>query len=134
MPKYKNSNWWKNEKEVLVTNTSFSNKKKKCHKDEKYRMSKMLDYFVEHLSYTKNASQKTIENYTHRINRAIEILWDPLVNEIKPFDILSLRRELNNENLSLKTINYHIVALRSFFKFLIRNDIDCISPEKLELH
>ena len=133
MPKYKNSNWWKNEKEVLVTNTSFSNKKKKCHKDEKYRMSKMLDYFVEHLSYTKNASQKTIENYTHRINRAIEILWNPLVNEIKPFDILTLRRELNNENLSLKTINYHIVALRSFFKFLIRNDIDCISPEKLEL-
>ena len=55
------------------------------------------------------------------------------MNEIKPFDILTLRRELNNENLSLKTVNYHIVALRSFFKFLIRNDIDCISPEKLEL-
>jgi hypothetical protein len=74
MPRYKSSNWSKDIKEVLVTNTSFSNKKKKGHKDEKYRMSKMLDYFVEHLSYTKNASQKTIENYTHRINRSIEIL------------------------------------------------------------
>jgi hypothetical protein len=74
MPRYKNSNWSKDIKEVLVTNTSFSNKKKKENKNEKYRMSKMLDYFVEHLSYTKNASQKTIENYTHRINRAIEIL------------------------------------------------------------
>ena len=133
MPRYKNSERWKYKKEVLDNNTSFSNTWKKWKWDDKYKMSKMLEYFIEHLKYTKNASPKTIENYTHRISRSIEILWDPIVYEIKPFDILNLRRELNKEELSLKTINYHIVALRSFFKFLIRNDIDCISPEKLEL-
>jgi len=35
--------------------------------------------------------------------------------------------------LWVKTVNYHIVALRAFLKYLIRNDIDAISPEKLEL-
>ena len=40
---------------------------------------------------------------------------------------------LIQQGLSPKTVNYHIVALRSFFKFLIRNDIETISPEKLDL-
>ena len=40
---------------------------------------------------------------------------------------------LNQLGLSKRTINYHIVALRSFFKFCLKNDIDCISPDKLEL-
>lgn len=35
--------------------------------------------------------------------------------------------------MSKKTVNYHIVALRSFLRFLLKNDIDCLSPEKLEL-
>ncbi len=35
--------------------------------------------------------------------------------------------------LWVKTVNYHIVALRAFLKYLIRNDVDAISPEKLEL-
>ena len=132
MPRYNNSSW-KKKKEVLVTNTSFSNKDKKLKWNNSYSMSEALVSFVEYLKYTKNASGKTIENYTHRINNAIEILWDPFVNEIKPFDILHLRKELNDRDLSLKTVNYHIVALRSFFKFLVRSDVECISPEKLEL-
>lgn len=33
----------------------------------------------------------------------------------------------------MKTINYHIVAIRAFLKFALKNDIDCISPDKLEL-
>jgi site-specific recombinase XerD len=30
-------------------------------------------------------------------------------------------------------MNYHVVALRAMLKFLLRNDIDCLSPDKLEL-
>jgi site-specific recombinase XerD len=47
--------------------------------------------------------------------------------------VLDYRMYLNGLGLSKKTINYHIVAIRSFFKFCLKNDIDCISPEKLEL-
>lgn len=48
--------------------------------------------------------------------------------------VLKYRKYLDQElKLSTQTINYHIVALRSFLKFCIKNDIPVIAPEKLEL-
>ena len=47
--------------------------------------------------------------------------------------MLDYRMYLNQMGLSKQTINYHIVAIRSFFKFCLKNDIDCMSPNKLEL-
>ncbi len=47
--------------------------------------------------------------------------------------ILNFRLYLKKRNLSIKTVNYHIVAIRSFLKFLLRNDIDTLSPEKCDL-
>lgn len=41
--------------------------------------------------------------------------------------------DLNTQGLSKKTVNYHIIALRSFLKFLLKNDVNCLSPDKLEL-
>ncbi|AHB41584.1 tyrosine recombinase [candidate division SR1 bacterium RAAC1_SR1_1] len=41
--------------------------------------------------------------------------------------------ELSRQGLATKTINYHIVAIRAFLKFILKNDIDCMSPDKLEL-
>ena len=55
------------------------------------------------------------------------------VREIKAMHILDYRMYLNQLGLSKKTVNYHAVALRSFFKFCLKNDIDCISPDKIEL-
>lgn len=40
---------------------------------------------------------------------------------------------LVKQGLSPKTVNYHIIGLRSFFKFLLRNDVETISPDKLDL-
>lgn len=96
-------------------------------------MSSLLTLFLDHLTHAKNSSPKTIENYQHRILRAIQFRGDPEVSKIKSLDILQFRMALTNAGLSNKTINFHIIALRSFFKFLLRNDIDCISPDKLEL-
>ncbi len=47
--------------------------------------------------------------------------------------LLDYRIWLKQKKLTTKTINYHITAVRSFLKFLMKNDIECISPEKLEL-
>jgi len=47
--------------------------------------------------------------------------------------LLEYRMALNENGLHVRTINYHIVAIRAFLKFLLKNDIDCISPDKLEL-
>jgi site-specific recombinase XerD len=35
--------------------------------------------------------------------------------------------------LSIKTQNYHVIALRAFLKYLIKNDIETLAPEKIDL-
>lgn len=92
-----------------------------------------MERFVNYLQYTKNASPKTIENYSLWINRFIEFMGDVEADQVKSMYILDFRMFLSKQGLSPKTINYHIVGLRSFFKFLLRNDIETISPDKLDL-
>jgi len=92
-----------------------------------------LEKYLFYLQYEKNNSPKTRENYSLRINRIINFVGDIPVNKINRMQILEFRMSLHKTGLNIKTINYHIVALRAFLKFLLKNDIDCISPDKLEL-
>jgi len=39
----------------------------------------------------------------------------------------------NKQNLSRRTQGYHVIALRSFLKWLIRNDFAVMAPDKIEL-
>ena len=96
-------------------------------------LSAHLDRFVNYLQYTKNASPKTIENYSLRINRFIERVGDVDVSTIRMIDIQDFRSYLISQGLSPKTVNYHAVGLRSFFKFMLRNDINTLTPEKIDL-
>ena len=96
-------------------------------------LSSHLERFINYLQYTKNASPKTIENYSLRVNRFIDYIWDVDVNEIKMIHIQDFRTYLIKQGLSPKTVNYHAVWLRSFFKFMLRNDVETLSPEKIDL-
>lgn len=95
--------------------------------------SDMVDLYKVYLEHEKNASPKTIENYSLWLGRFLEYKWDIPVSEIKSLDILDFRTKLLKRGLSKKTINYHVIALRAFLKFCLKNDIDVISPDKLEL-
>ena len=96
-------------------------------------LSSHLERFVNYLQYTKNASPKTIENYSLRVNRFINYIWDIDASEIKMMHIQDFRTFLIKQGLSPKTVNYHAVGLRSFFKFMLRNDVETLSPEKIDL-
>lgn len=93
----------------------------------------LLEKFLFYLEYEKNTSKKTLENYSLWLNRFVSYIWNVDVRDINSMMILDYRMYLNQLWLSKKTINYHVVALRSFFKFCLKNDIDCIAPTKLEL-
>jgi site-specific recombinase XerD len=54
-------------------------------------------------------------------------------SEIKMMHIQDFRTYLIKQGLSPKTVNYHAVGLRSFFKFMLRNDVETLSPEKIDL-
>lgn len=129
--------WDKKEKRSDFS--SFSSKNKKQKSDLKpwfsgsKKMSEMLKLFFQSMEHSKNSSKKTVENYIHRLTRAQDYRGDPEVEKITSLDILNFRMALAEQGLANKTVNFHIIALRSFFKFLLKNDIDCLSPDKLEL-
>jgi len=82
---------------------------------------------------------KTAENYHLYLERLIEFAGDIKVNQITSDLVRKWRLWLNRyENgvgrkLESKTQNYHLIALRSFLKYLAKRDIDSLSPEKIEL-
>lgn len=93
-----------------------------------------LELFFQYLMESKNSSPKTIENYALWLGRFIEFLWSDITpNQLIAFHILNFRLHLKKRWLSIKTINYHIVSIRSFLKFLLRNDIDTLAPDKCDL-
>ena len=98
-----------------------------------YSIESLLEKFLYYLESEKNNSPKTLENYSLWLNRFVNYVWNVDVRDIKAMHILDYRMYLNQLWLSKKTVNYHAVALRSFFKFCLKNDIDCISPDKIEL-
>lgn len=63
----------------------------------------------------------------------MEFVDDIEINKVNRMQLLDYRIALHKNGLNVKTINYHIVAIRAFLKFVLKNDIDCISPDKLEL-
>lgn len=96
-------------------------------------LSSHLERFVNYLQYTKNASPKTVENYSLWINRFVDYIWDIDASQVKMIHIQDFRTYLIKQWLSPKTVNYHAVGLRSFFKFMLRNDVDTLSPDKIDL-
>ena len=96
-------------------------------------LSSHLERFINYLQYTKNASPKTVENYSLWVNRFIDYIWDIDASQIKMMHIQDFRTYLIKQGLSPKTVNYHAVGLRSFIKFMLRNDVETLSPEKIDL-
>lgn len=105
--------------------------------------------FLEYLEIERNVSQLTIRNYGHYLSRFVRFLkgfpHSPAVKTVKtPKDItaesiheyrLYLSRYVDDHGISLKRItqNYHLIALRSFLKYLLKRDIAVIAPEKIDL-
>ncbi|MFC1615753.1 site-specific tyrosine recombinase/integron integrase [Patescibacteria group bacterium] len=99
-----------------------------------------IQKFLEYCEVTKNQSSKTLENYEHYLKRFKEFLGkDMAPHKLKVKHVQDYRLFLNrliNENgdsLGVKTQNYHVIALRAFLKYLIKNDVETLAPEKVEL-
>jgi len=95
--------------------------------------------FLEYLEIEKGKSQLTCRNYNHYLKRFLN--WtkidsaDKITLELIRQYRLWLSRQPNPRggNLSTATQNYHLIALRSFLKYLAKRDIKSLAPEKIEL-
>ncbi|MFH0857301.1 MAG: site-specific tyrosine recombinase/integron integrase [Candidatus Magasanikbacteria bacterium] len=103
------------------------------------KLSQYLTRFLEYLEIEKNRSQKTIQNYHFYITRFIDWVENPSPTAITAEHVRKYRLWLNRlidaqgEPLKKNTQNYHLIALRSFFKYLAKQDIQTLAPEKIEL-
>ncbi len=102
-------------------------------------LSKYLTQFLEHLEIERNRSQKTVQNYAFYIGRFVEWYGDKKPEALTGEDIRHYRLFLNRfidkmgEELKKNTQNYHLIALRSFLKYLAKRDVQTLSAEKIEL-
>ncbi|MBI2410914.1 MAG: tyrosine-type recombinase/integrase [Candidatus Kerfeldbacteria bacterium] len=97
--------------------------------------------FLEYLEVEKNRSSKTVQNYDFYLTRfisetGVRSAADITLPKVKRFRVW-LNRMANERNLtgtlSKRTQNYHIIALRSFLKYLAKMDVLSLAPEKIEL-
>lgn len=81
----------------------------------------------------------TISNYDFYLTRFIEWAGDPNPEEVTDNMVTNFRLWLNRledktrGNLKKSTQNYHLIALRSFLKYLAKKNIKTLAPEKIEL-
>lgn len=98
---------------------------------------------MEHLEIEKNRSRLTLRNYDHYLERFVAFCKEYGVTDPKDIDlelVRSFRLHLNRMNdsatgkpLKIITQNYHLIALRSFLKYLAKRDIQTLAAEKIEL-
>ena len=107
-------------------------------------LNSLVNDFLEYLEVEKSLSSLTIRDYRLYLKRFIDWMKDnqiPLfpqnidLNLIRKYR-LYLAHFRNKNNLPLKKITqtYHVIALRSFLRYLqVNRDIITLNPDKIEL-
>jgi len=111
-----------------------------------YRLSTDPDQallaFLESLEVEKNLSRLTIRNYGHYLRRFNDWFKRQGKTDLKQLDQDVLRTyrvylarysDEQSRTLSKKTQSYHVIALRSWFKWLVKHDMEVLHPEKIDL-
>jgi site-specific recombinase XerD len=102
-----------------------------------------IDQFLEYLQVERGSSPLTIRDYKHYLTRFINWMSSKGIREnlkdINPEVVRSFRVYLSNlpgegkSQMTRRTQGYHVIALRSFLKWLIKNDYQVMAPDKIEL-
>ncbi len=110
----------------------------------KSEIARFIVKFLAHLEVERNLSPLTIRNYHHYLNRFLawlsasnyeHITLSQINQEIVQDYRLFLARLSDNKDrrLTAKTQAYHIIALRSFLRYLIKTDHPTLSPDKIDI-
>ena len=102
-------------------------------------MEKLIEQFLEHLRYERNVSAHTLRNYASDLEQFLDFL-DPSgarprsLPDVKEIDHLTIREwlaALHSAQKKKASIARKLAALRTFFQFLVREEIVELNPAKL---
>ena len=107
------------------------------------KIDKLITDFLEELELAKGRSNLTIRNYDFYLRRFSKFLNDNGISSPEKIDQEIIRKyrlwlnrfrdEIRQTNLKKSTQNYHLIAVRSFLKYLAKRDVPTLAPEKIEL-
>lgn len=107
------------------------------------KLSELHKQFLEYIEIEKGRSLKTVENYDRYLRRFFSFLKSEDPEKITDASVRDFRLWLNRQKapntreegstIKKKTQNYYLIALRSFLKYLGRQNIETLSPERIEL-
>ncbi|KKQ21307.1 MAG: Integrase/recombinase [Parcubacteria group bacterium GW2011_GWC1_36_9] len=106
-------------------------------------LKQLKTQFLEYIEIEKGRSVKTVENYDHYLTRFFNFIKNDNPANITDNSVREFRLWLNRQStgnnratgktLSKKTQNYYLIALRAFLKYLARQEIKSMPPERIEL-
>lgn len=105
-------------------------------------IQELILQFLEHLEVEKNCSKLTIRNYDHYLQRFARWLKKEGTEKIDQVKLQQIRKyrlylsrmtDEKGKGLSLVTQSYHVIALRSFFKWMAKSDMEVLSAERIDL-
>ena len=99
-------------------------------------MEQLLDQYLHYLIVEKGLSKNTIDAYSHGLTRFLDYLRTKKIQEmpnVSKFDIRAFLLGLKKQGLSTRSVVRNLVAIRTFFHFLIQEGILEANPiEELE--
>lgn len=106
-------------------------------------LNDLVNQFLEYLEIEKNCSKLTIRDYRHYLDIFVKWFEENLPEKtivdldltlIRKYRVFLANRE-DAKGLTLKRVtqNYYVIALRSFLRFLIKNDHKVLEPSKIDL-
>ena len=102
-------------------------------------LQRLITRFLENLEVGRGKSQKTVQNYHHYLQRWTDFIGDKEPGDFTLDDVHNYQLFLNRYKdererpLGVKTQNYHLIALRAFLKYLVKQDVPTLAPEKIDL-
>ena len=106
-------------------------------------LPELIDQFLEYLEIEKNCSKLTIRDYKHYLEVFAEWFETSLpLKFISDLDLQTVRKyrvflanRVDDKSMTLKRVtqNYYVIALRSFLRYLIKNDHKVLEPSKIDL-
>lgn len=120
--------------------TAISEQDRKQSQKRGGELGELVRRFLEYCEVDKGRSALTVRNYRHYLDRFLEFaaghsLTDPdqIDQEVIHKYRLFLNRYSAESPLGKATQNYHLIALRSWLKYLSKRDIPSLAPEKIDL-
>ena len=93
----------------------------------------LLKDYLDYLEIEKNRSLKTRENYEHYLRVFFKVADVSRIRDLTEANIRKFRLAAARLGLKKITQSYYVIAIRNFLKYLIKNDYEVVSPDRIEL-